>query len=391
MADRRIRILRVIARLNVGGPAIHAALLARRLNPERFHTLTVFGSIGPGEADMADLLGDADRLVIAELGRAVRPGRDLIAFARLLRTMRRFRPHIVHTHTAKAGAVGRLAALACRAAGGPRPRLVHTFHGHVFAGYFPRWQTRLVIAAERTLARVTDRVVAVSPQVAEELAVTYRVVPRERIVTIPVGLDLDRFARVDDGTSLRRALGVSGDVALVGIVGRLVPIKNHELFLQACRLLAADGRRALRFVIVGGGELREALERRTSELGLDGLVIFAGWRRDLERVYAALDAVVLTSDNEGTPVSLIEAMACGRPVVATAVGGVPDVVSHGRTGLLVPPRDAGAVANAIAAILDSADLAARLGTEARRDVLARFSADRLVADIEQLYDSLLAG
>ena len=391
MTERRIRVLRVIARLNVGGPAIHAALLARRLDPHRFRTLTVYGSIGPGEADMADLLGAAERHVIPELGRAVRPGRDVLAFAKLYRVMCRFRPDIVHTHTAKAGAVGRLAALACRAAGAPRPRLVHTFHGHVLSGYFPRWQTRLLVAAERLLARFTDRVVAVSPQVARELSSVFAVAPADRLVTIPIGLELERFAHATDGSGFRGELGVPENVPLVGIVGRLVPIKNHDLFLQACRILAAERQGSVRFAVIGGGELRGALEARARELGLEDAVAFAGWRRDLERVYPALDVVVLTSNNEGTPVSLVEAMASGRPVVATAVGGVPDVVAHGRTGLLAPPGDAAAVAGAIGAILDSPELGSRLGAEARREALSRFSAERLVADIERLYDSLLAG
>jgi glycosyltransferase involved in cell wall biosynthesis len=363
-----IRVLRLIARLNIGGPALHVTHLARGLNPARFETLLVTGQIGAGEGDMSDLARGLNWQIIPELGRAVSPIDDAVTLIKLLRLIRRYRPHIVHTHTAKAGAVGRVAARLARV-----PVVIHTFHGHTFRGYWGPRASRLVIATERGLAYFSDRLIAVSDRVRADL-IEFRIAPPEKIVAIPLGLDLTPFTV---GSRLR-----SHGEPVIGIVGRLVPIKNHALFIEVARRLIRDGLPA-RFMVVGDGELRGELEKSAADLG--ERIAFTGWRRDLAEVYRQLSVVVNTSLNEGTPVALIEAMAAGVPVAATDVGGVPDVVRPNETGWLAPSGDADSLADAVRlALRDEGAIASR----AQSEVLQRFSKERLIADIEKLYDSL---
>lgn len=362
-----IRVLRVIARLNIGGPALHVTHLARGLNPAKFETRLVTGQIGFGEGDMSDLARGLDWDIIPEMGRELAPLADAITLIKLWRLMRKWRPHIVHTHTAKAGAVGRIAAWLARA-----PIVVHTFHGHTFRGYWGTAGSWGTVMAERFLGRLTDKLIAVSDRVRTDL-IRFRIAAPDKIVTIPLGIDLAPFA----------AQSQRNDKRTIGIVGRLVPIKNHALFLQMARQLIADGFNG-DFMIVGDGELRPALERAAADL--NGRLIFTGWRRDLPQVYANLSVVVNASLNEGTPVALIEAMAAGLPVVATAVGGVPDLVRHGETGWLAPSGDVVALANGVRAALREDGTIPR---RAQVEVLQRFSKEKLVANIEDLYKSLL--
>jgi glycosyltransferase involved in cell wall biosynthesis len=381
----RIRVLRIIARLNVGGPAIHASLLTDRLDPSRYESTLAAGAVEPTEGDYLALQGRTlPRLVeVGGLGREIRGAQDLAALAALVRLVRRLRPHIVHTHTAKAGTLGRLAAWLCRV-----PVVVHTYHGHVLRGYFSPAKTRAFAAIERALARVTDALVAVSPRVRQEL-LELGIGRADRFEVVPLGLDLEPFASAERRRGeLRRELGLDAATPLAGIVARLVPIKAHEILLAAARLLA-DRPAPPRVVIAGDGERRAELEALAAADGLRGRVHFLGWRADLPRIYADLDVVVLCSRNEGSPVALIEAMAAGRPVVATRVGGVPDVVIDGESGLLVPEDDAPALAQAIARVLDEGELARRLGAAGRRQALERFGAGRLVRDIDALYARLL--
>jgi glycosyltransferase involved in cell wall biosynthesis len=383
---QKVRVLRVIARLNVGGPALHAVLLTERLDPTRYESRLATGRVGDEEGDYLDLHGSAPAglVTIPSLGRDVKGGRDWTAFRALVRLIRDFRPHVVHTHTAKAGALGRIAAALCRV-----PVVVHTYHGHVFEGYFSRWQAALVVAAERVLAWRADAIVTVTERVRRD--VLARGIGRpDRVVVVPLGLDLDRMRGAPARRGeLRRELGLAEATPLVGIVARLVPIKAHETFLQAAQAMAPARPDAV-FLVVGDGERRAALVEMAGQLGIADRVRFLGWRADLERLYADLDVVVLTSKNEGSPVAVIEAMAAGRPVVSTRAGGVEDVVAHGETGLVVEVGDAGAVARAVLHLLEDPAEAARLGAAARAAVLPRFSSDRLVADIDALYQRLLA-
>jgi glycosyltransferase involved in cell wall biosynthesis len=269
------------------------------------------------------------------------------------------------------------------------PVVVHTYHGHVFDGYFSPWRTRLVVSAERLLARRASALIAVTERVRRDV-LTRGIGRPDRVVVVPLGLDLDRMqAAPARRGELRAELGLAPATPLVGIVARLVPIKAHETFLQAAKAMAPV-RPDARFLIAGDGERRGALEAMARELGLGDRVRFLGWRADLDRLYADLDVVVLTSKNEGSPVALIEAMAAGRPVVSTRAGGVEDVVADGVTGRVVPIGDAGALARVVIDLLEQPDEAARLGAAAREAVVARFASSRLVADVDRLYRRLLA-
>jgi len=377
--------LRIIARLNIGGPAIHTILLTAGLNDQLFESTLVTGVEGRYEGNMLDLAAakGVKPIIIPQLRRNVDPLGGLITLFKLYRLMRRERPHIVHTHTATAGLLGRLAA---RLAG--VPVIVHTFHGHVLRGYFGPILSEGLVWMERFLAHLSDRIVTVSEGQRRELA-GYGVAPLEKITVVPLGFELEALLACESHRGeLRRELGLADDSKLAGIVARLVPIKNHRLFLQAAQTVAEAVPQA-RFLVVGDGELREELEAYSRDLGLDGRVLFTGWRRDLACLYADLDVVALTSINEGTPVSLIEALAAGVPVVTTAVGGVPDVVVDGETGYLVEAGDVKGMAAAIIELLRNPERAKEVGMAGREAVYPRFAAQTLIANVEGLYAELL--
>ncbi len=381
--DGRIRVLRIIARLNIGGPAIHATLLHERLDPARFASTLITGTEEAGEGNYLALHGRSARIeVMPDLGREIRPLRDVATLRRLAARMRELRPHVVHTHTAKAGAVGRAAALLAGV-----PVIVHTFHGHVLRGYFSPAKTAVYRAIERGLARRTDRLLTVTPRVRDEL-LALGVGQPSQYTPVPLGFDLAPLLGAEAKRGELRAELRLGEAPLVGIVARLVPIKAHEVFLAAAVRVRAT-HPDVRFLIVGDGELRSALEQRVATLGLGDAVRFLGWRADLDRLYADLDVVVLTSRNEGSPVALIEAMAAGVPVVSTDVGGVADVVRHGDTGWLAPMDDDAAIAAHVVTVLGDRAAARAMGQRGRAAVAATYDAGRLVRDIETLYGDLL--
>jgi glycosyltransferase involved in cell wall biosynthesis len=447
-----MKVLRIIARLNVGGPARHVAWLEAGLRPRGVESLLVAGVVPKGEDDMgyfAESLGVRPR-VIPEMSREISP-KDLVTVWKLYRLLRRERPDIVHTHTAKAGTVGRVAALLYRWLtpstlwGRPRRcRMVHTYHGHIFHSYYGRWKTRLFLSVERALARfATDRIVVVSPQQFREIHERFRVGRAAQFVVVPLGLDTAPFrdwpARRE---RLRREWGAREGDCLVGIVGRLTEVKNHRLFLEAAALFkekyargregcAGDSRESyagsgkerfafdgagdreegafvdssrgrVRFFVIGDGHLRVELEAQAYALGLGGDVEFVGVRDDPEDFYPALDVVALTSLNEGTPLTLIEAMANARAVAATAVGGVVDLLGGVEEselrrphpwqvcerGVQVRPGNAEAFADALAHLVADESLRATLGERGREFVERFYSVERLVADVLYLYEDL---
>lgn len=376
----RPRVLRLITRLNVGGPARQAIYLSRAMEERGFWTELVYGSVGPGEGELGPVPGRGTRL--PGLRREIAPLLDARAERTIRRLIRDRQPHVVHTHMAKAGALGRLAA---RRTG--VPVVIHTYHGHVLEGYFSRPITSAFVAAERRLARSSDVLIAVSPSVRDDLLALGVGTPAQWRV-VPVGLELDALLDTPPPGAVARArLGVPDGIPVVGVVGRLVPIKDHRTFLEAAVRMGTD-RPDVVFAVAGDGELRTDLESRARAL-LGDRVRFLGWVEDLPALYATLDVVMLTSRNEGTPVSLIEAGAAGRPVVATRVGGVKDVVREGVTGLLAAPGDAAALAAAALRLLDEPAVAATMGTAARTWVRDRFSATRLADDLAGLYRECL--
>jgi glycosyltransferase involved in cell wall biosynthesis len=382
--NQPIRVLRVIARMNLGGPAHHVALLSRELDERGYETLLVTGRVGAGEEEHTELEGIRVRYVDT-LGPEIRPLRDIRALFELVRVVRQYRPAIVETHTAKAGMLGRLAARLAR----QRPIVIHTYHGHVLRGYFGPLKTSVFRSIERGLARISDRLIGVSSATVDEL-VALKVAPREKFALVPLGLDLDPFMAVgpDPDRSFREEIGAGPDEVLFTFTGRLVPIKRPELMLCSLARARAGGA-AVRVAIVGDGLLRPQLEDLARSLGCADAVDFLGYRRDLAHIAAGSDAALLTSDNEGTPVALIEAAAAGRTAVATAVGGVPDIVTDG-SGLLAPPGDERAIAALIAQIAAEPVRRREMGARAREHVAERFTAARLLDDVDLLYSRLLA-
>lgn len=385
----RVKVLRVIARLNIGGPAIHVVVLTAGLDKERFDPSLAYGPTGPGEGDMSYLAdeGGVKRFFIPELGRNINVLADLTAFFKLYSIMKREKPQIVHTHTAKAGTVGRLAALFAGV-----PAKVHTFHGHVFYGYFNKFSTAYFLWIERMLALFTDRIIAISEKQKDELLYKYRIGREDKYRVVNLGFDLERFRDVEKKKGLfRKRFDFKKDDILIGIVGRLVPIKNHGMFIRAARRLKSrhgsgySGR--LKFVIVGDGPEREALRAYADSEGLGASVVFTGWQKDVDEVYADIDIVALTSRNEGTPVSLIEALASGRPVVSTDVGGVRDIV--GEIGAVVGRDDVDNLVERLHELIVSPERRSEIGRSGRKFVMEKFSRDRLISGTEKLYGELL--
>lgn len=381
MTDR-IRVVQVIARLNVGGPAALVLAVAEGLDPDRYESVVLHGEVDEGEADWRDVRGGS-RLTrpVPGLGRALRAGDDARAMGALVRELRRLRPDVVHTHTAKAGALGRTAArLATR--NGRRPRIVHTFHGHVLHGYFRPAVRRGIVTVERQLARGTDRIVTVGTPVRDDLlaagigrAGQYTVIPPgiDPLPTMPAAV-------------ARRSLGIPEGRALVVFIGRLTGIKRPDRAVRAVQDVRERGIDA-HLVIAGDGDRRAQVERQASVLG--DAVTFLGWTSDIGGVLSAADVIIVTSDNEGMPVTLVEAAHAGVPAVATDVGGVGEVVTQGVTGLVVPPHSA-AVGEGLLDLLSDAALRSRMGAAAVAHAADRFSTRSLVAAHETLYDSAMA-
>ncbi|CEP67179.1 Glycosyl transferase, family 1 [Moorella glycerini] len=379
------RVARVITRLNIGGPAIHTTHLTERLNNDGlFDSMLVCGSLAAGEGGMEDFARQhgVEPFHISELGREISLFDDLKALRKLYRLFRLYRPVIVHSHTAKAGTLARVAARLARV-----PVIVHTFHGHVFSGYFSTRKTKLFILIERFLAHLTDAILVLSPEQQRDI-LGFGIGKPGKVKIVPLGIDLEPYLHGVRGR-LRAELGLAGDVRLIGIVGRLTAIKNHNLFLKAAKALLDSSDIPLHFVVVGDGELRQELEDVTKQLDITEHVTFLGWRKDMPDIYRDLDVLALTSNNEGTPVTIIEAMAAGCPVVATRVGGVPDMIQDGVTGMLVEPGDVIELGQKVMTILENKELAQKIADAARDWALATYSIDRLEADIRKLYLDLL--
>ncbi len=381
-------MLRVIARLNVGGPALHVAYLSSGLAERGYDTTLVAGDVGEGEESMAGVAASRGVEVVRlpGLSRELSPVRDLIAAWRLAGIIRRVKPDVIHTHTAKAGAVGRAAALV---SGRPRPVVVHTFHGHVLRGYFGTAGSLVFRAIETILARVTDRLVAVSPEVRDEL-VGLRVAPLKKFEVIRLGIELESRVAFDGDTGeIRRRYGIAPDRFVVGWFGRMTAVKRADDLVTMLVGLRERGIDAL-LLLVGDGDDRARLEQRAHDLGIARHCLFLGYQEEVAPWYAVCDAVVLTSANEGTPVTIIEALAAGRAVVSTRVGGVPDVIDEGETGFMVRAGDTHAIAERLAILKNDPELRARMGSEGRRRVLERYAVPRLIDDVDKLYRALLA-
>lgn len=382
------KVVRIIARLNIGGPAIHTVMLTSELNKRGLRDVLVCGKVSDSEGDMMYFAkeNNVTPIVIPELGREVSLLKDLKSLAEIFSIIKREKPDIVHTHTAKAGTLGRIAAIFAGV-----PVKIHTFHGHVFDGYFSPVKARIFIFIEKILALFTDRVVTVSALVKDEMVNKLKVIKADKCVIVPLGFDLNKFTACESyGGVFRKELNVGRNVFLVGIIGRLVPIKNHNMFLRAAKNIVNINKDVeIKFVIIGDGECAGQLKEEVKRLGLEDDVIFTGWKKNLASVYADLDIVALTSLNEGTPVSIIEAMACAKPVVATDVGGVRDLVVHGENGFLVKSGDVKDFSDRLSELLADKDKRLQFGLRGRDAVRVKYSKERLVNDIESLYEECL--
>ncbi len=385
------KVVHIITRLDHGGSARETLQTVLGHDRGRFRVSIAFGRPETTTADDAALLkadlqqlGQADVSVfqVPPLVREINPVLDAWATVALWRLLRRVRPEVVHTHTSKAGVVGRFAAWLARV-----PVVIHTPHGHIFYGYYGTVTSAIIRLLERLLAKITDRIVTLTDRGAQE-HVQYKIAGAEKFATIHSGIDLIHFRSVQVNPAVKRKeLGLPPEGPIIGTLGRLVPIKGQEWLLKAAPRVLAEFPQAC-FVIIGDGPMLGELRQLTSQLGIGLRVVFLGAREDVPECLAALDLFVLPSLNEGMGRALLEAMAVGCPVVATCVGGIPDIVADGATGLLVPPRDDRALAEAILTLLRDRSRRAAYGEAARRHVDGRFDVKTMVRSIEWLYDEV---
>jgi glycosyltransferase involved in cell wall biosynthesis len=389
----KIKVVHVITRFDKGGSAENTFITVRDLDKDRYDVVLVTGASSPGNAGDPEAKAiQANRIAAHEhqvrliglchLVRDLNPFSDIIAFFSLLNIVWREKPDIVHTHTSKAGILGRWAAWFCRV-----PVIVHTPHGHVFWGYFNSMQSRLFILLERWTARITNAIVTLTPQEKED-HLRFRIAPAEKFTVIHSGVDLRTFrAELYPPSETKALLGIPPEMTVVGTVGRLTAVKGQEVLIRAVSELIRRGEKIF-LVLLGDGELRRELEELSLRLGIAGHVRFLGWRPDVARVVAACDIFCLPSRNEGMGKVLVEAMAMGKPIIASSIGGIPDMVRSGENGILVPVGDAAAWAEAIARLCRDPEERRRMG-DAGMLMAPRYSSEKMIKRIDRMYGKLL--
>lgn len=391
------RILRILNRFNLGGPTHNAAYLTKYLNND-FETLLIGGPNDASEKNSEFIVNQlgVEPHIIPQMQREISPYWDYQSFQRIKSIIRDFRPDIVHTHASKAGALGRHAAISMKV-----PVIVHTFHGHVFDAYFSQWKTSFYKSVEKYLAARSNRIIAISENQKFDLSHKYKICPEEKISVIPLGFDLNSFRENmhQKRNAFRQQYQLAEDEIAIGIIGRLVPIKNHAMFLEALRILKSKTDKKIRAFIIGDGESREDIKRKAIQLGIDfvngaadyypATLTFTGWMTQMDYVNAGLDIVALTSLNEGTPVSLIEAQAAGTPVVSTRVGGIENVVIPGKTALLAERDNVEDFASHLLTLVENEELRLEFSQNGWKQVGEKFHYSRLVKEMETLYCELL--
>ena len=374
-----IRVMRIIARMNVGGPAVQVSGLMRSLNASQFEHRLYTGYCAVDEADYLETVAiDVSAIRIEGFGRRVSLGGDLKAFLSLIKEIRNFKPHVIHTHTAKAGFLGRIASILSL-----HPSIrVHTFHGHLLSGYFGSFKRMLLVLAEKILAIFTHQLLAVGDKVRQDL-LAVGVGKLEKFGLMPPGLEIEKIPNKKDS---QQSYDLSKQTIQCAFIGRVTQIKRPDRFLD---VVSETKRRGvpIEFFMAGDGELLETCRKRITHEDLPVKVL--GWQSNIEQVLSAADVVVLTSDNEGTPLSLIQAGMAMLPVVTTRVGSVPEVVLEGITGIITS-LDVQEVADALEKLTNSAELRAQMGASAQEFTLANFGVKRLVSDHEVLYKKLMA-
>lgn len=392
------RVLRIINRFNLGGPTFNAALLTKYMQPD-FETLLIGGQAQESEESSKHILDELEieGKLIEEMQRDIGLKNDRSAYKKILQLIRQYKPDIIHTHASKAGAIGRSAGIAYGKA-----KMIHTFHGHVFHSYFSPVKTNIYKNIERALALKTDKIIAISPRQKIELYKKHKICSAEKIAVIPLGFDLGKFNSdcASKRISFRSKFGLKDDEIAVGIIGRLAPIKNHRLFLSAFSNVIKKTDKKLKAFIVGDGSEAETLKSYTRSLGLKYAngkasseknidVHFTSWQKEIDWVNAGLDIVALSSLNEGTPVSLIEAQASSKPILTTRVGGVIDIVKANETALVVQNDNEKAYTEKLLKLVEDKQLRANMGSKGWEHVNEKFHYSRLVKDMKSLYNEVL--
>ena len=384
-----IKVLRIINRFNLGGPTFNAALLTRYLDDD-FETLLIGGVPDEGETDSLHILEkyDVKPIIIPELIRNPNPVSDRKAYRKIKAIIEEFKPDIVHTHASKAGVLGRKAAISCGV-----KTIVHTYHGHVFHSYFGKFKTHLIKSLERNLAKKSSGIVAISNLQKEELVKKHRICAADKVKVVPLGFDLSSF--LQDNSAKRDQVRndykiEAGDVA-IAIVGRLAPIKNHSFFLKVIEQLLEKGVLNIKVFIVGDGSERELIEKMSNSLNkkFGKKITLTSWIFDTATFNKGMDIICLTSDNEGTPVSLIEAQASGLPVISTDVGGVRDIVLDGESGFITKLGDIETYVEKLRLLVENEKLRVKFAAKGRDFVTSRFNYERLAKDISAYYRELL--
>ncbi len=381
----KIRVLHVITRLDKGGSAENTFLTLTGLDRSRYEVSLAAGPVENAGQDRKNQVEEhgIPYFYIPELVRDINPIRDPVALLKLYNLLKKKRFDIVHTHTSKAGLLGRLAAKLAKT-----PVIIHTPHGHVFFGYFGQGKTKVFLFLEKLASRITDRLVALTRQEKEDY-VSFRVAEENRCVVIHSGIELDKFTELPPGEkhNIKSRLGIPADSLVVGTAGRLATVKGPEVLIEAARHILAK-KTSVFFVFAGDGDLRPRLERKTAELGIEKHVAFLGWRDDIARILSLYDIFVLPSLNEGMGRVLAEAMALGKPIVASRVGGIPDLVIHGKNGFLVPPKNPEELATSIGILLEDSEKRAEMGKSGKA-MASHFSKEKMVEKIAKLYEELL--
>lgn len=389
------KILRIHNRLITGGPSLNALYLTKYLSSQ-FETLLLVGEKEDHEQNayfLAEQMG-IKPLFIPDMGRSIHPLKDYKAYKQVQKIIKDFKPDIVHTHSAKPGAVGRLAASSLHI-----PAIVHTYHGHVFHSYFGKLKTNFIINTERFLAKKSHALVAISDKQKSELAEDFRIADKAKFKVIPLGFELSKFSE-DQGVKrkkFRNEFNLKDDEIAIGIIGRLVPIKNHNLFLEGINYLLNSTSKKIKAFIIGDGETRQALENKAKQLNIpfsddhdpNSSLIFTSWRNDIDIINAGLDIIALTSLNEGTPVSLIEAQAANKPIVSTRVGGIGDIVLENETALLSDTNDIASFRENLLRLVEDDALRNSFNQKGADYVRKKFSVERLANDMSDLYYELL--
>ena len=392
-----IKVLRIINRFNLGGPTYNVAYLSKYMSDE-FETMLVGGAKDDSEESSDFIVNDLGLkpIIIEEMKREINLKNDYAAYKKIKKIIKEYKPDIVHTHASKAGTLGRLAAHSCGV-----KVIVHTFHGHVFHSYFGKLTTTFYKNIERYLAKRSTAIIAISEIQKEELVKQHQICEAKKVHIIPLGFDLSKFQenQQEKRKAFRTKYNLDENEIAISIIGRLVPVKNHTLFLEGLKNLSKNTSQKIRAFIVGDGEDRNIIESKAKELGIpfiDGtknsekrLLTFTSWIKEIDVVLAGSDIVALTSFNEGTPVSLIEAQAANKPIVTTNVGGIENVVIPNETALLCENNNINEFSNQLLKLLENQSLRIAMSEKGWKHVKEKYHFTRLVKDVENLYKTLL--